>query len=289
MRNVMGAIPLSFLMAVGGGAALANSNSADQNPSSSSASSSQASGPQTNGQQQHGQANGQPQGQANGQAPVGFAEEEVTSAPLTVERVDQKNRNLFLRAPGWSTTDGRHDRWARRASIPSRRATGSSSITTPPRCSGAASQPRARTRPGRRPTTARRPGARARARTMARSATFARSGTRTNPVIPGSPARWATQARIPGPTRASSKQGGARSAACLIAPDRTEPHPGNAVKVTGVLARPARPGAPASAAGPVDRAPGCGTSTAGRTPRGAAAGSGPREAPGSIVRRSSYW
>ena len=98
MRNVMGAIPLSFLMAVGGGAALANSNSADQNPSSSSASSSQASGPQTNGQQ-HGQANGQPQGQANGQAPVGFAEEEVTSAPLTVERVDQKNRNLFLRAP----------------------------------------------------------------------------------------------------------------------------------------------------------------------------------------------
>jgi hypothetical protein len=32
---------------------------------------------------------------------VGFAEEEVTSAPLTVERIDKKNRNLVLRA-----TDG---------------------------------------------------------------------------------------------------------------------------------------------------------------------------------------
>ncbi|HSS40865.1 MAG TPA: hypothetical protein VLT58_19025 [Polyangia bacterium] len=36
---------------------------------------------------------------ANTQAgPVGFAEEEVSSAPLTVERVDQKNRNIVVRA-----------------------------------------------------------------------------------------------------------------------------------------------------------------------------------------------
>jgi hypothetical protein len=37
MRNVMGAIPLSFLVAVGSGSALANSNPAEQHPSSSSA------------------------------------------------------------------------------------------------------------------------------------------------------------------------------------------------------------------------------------------------------------
>jgi hypothetical protein len=100
MRNATGAISLSFLMAVGGGAALANSNSGDDQkpPSSSSAPSSQTSGSQAAGQQ-HGQPSEQPQGQANGRGPVGFAEEEVTSAPLTVERIDTKNRNLVVRAP----------------------------------------------------------------------------------------------------------------------------------------------------------------------------------------------
>lgn len=98
MRNVMRAIPLSFLMAVGGGAALANSNSTDQTPSSSAAPSSQASGPHTSGQQQ---------GKGNGSAPVGFAEEEVTSTPLTVEHIDKQNRNLVLRAPdGTQSTVG---------------------------------------------------------------------------------------------------------------------------------------------------------------------------------------
>src|SRR5437764_8744533 len=80
MRNAMGAIAVSFLMAASGGAALANSSSGDQKPSSASSQTSGSSGSQASGQQQ-------PQGQANGRAPVGFAEEEVTSAPLTVERI----------------------------------------------------------------------------------------------------------------------------------------------------------------------------------------------------------
>jgi hypothetical protein len=69
MRKSMAATALSFLLAVGGGAALA-----DSSPS------------------------GQRATQANSQGPVGFAEEEVTSAPLTVERVDKKNRNVVVRA-----------------------------------------------------------------------------------------------------------------------------------------------------------------------------------------------
>jgi hypothetical protein len=80
MRNGMGAIAVSFLMAAGGGAALANSNSGDQKPSATSSQTSGSSGSQA-------------------QAPVGFAEEQVTSAPLTVERIDKKNRNLVVRAP----------------------------------------------------------------------------------------------------------------------------------------------------------------------------------------------
>jgi hypothetical protein len=69
MRKSMAATALSFLLAIGGGAALADSSSS------------------------HADA------RANRAAPVGFAEEEVTSAPLTVESVDMKNRNLVLRAP----------------------------------------------------------------------------------------------------------------------------------------------------------------------------------------------
>ncbi|MFL5303589.1 MAG: hypothetical protein ACJ8F1_00175 [Polyangia bacterium] len=68
----MAATALTFLLAVGGGAALADS----------------ASGAKSQPQQT----------QAKSQGPVGFAEEEVTSAPLTVERVDKKNRNVVLRA-----------------------------------------------------------------------------------------------------------------------------------------------------------------------------------------------
>lgn len=90
MRETMAATALSFLMAVGGGAALANSNPGGQTAPSSATPSSETSG---------SQASGQKGTQANGQAPEGFAEEEVTSAPLTVEKVDKKNRNLVLRAP----------------------------------------------------------------------------------------------------------------------------------------------------------------------------------------------
>ena len=69
MRKSMAATALSFLLAVGGGAALADSSPSGQHAT-----------------------------QANSQGPVGFAEEEVTSAPLTVERVDKKNRNVVVRA-----------------------------------------------------------------------------------------------------------------------------------------------------------------------------------------------
>jgi hypothetical protein len=92
MRNGMGALAVSFLMAAGGGAALANSNSGDQKPSSTSSQTPGSSASQASGKQQ-------PHGQANGQAPVGFAEEEVTSGPLTVERIDKTKRNLVVRAP----------------------------------------------------------------------------------------------------------------------------------------------------------------------------------------------
>ncbi len=84
MRKTLGAISVSFLMAVGGGAALAESNSGGQKPSTSAAAPSKASGTQTAGQQT---------------APVGFAEEEATSGPFTVESVNKKDRNLMLRAP----------------------------------------------------------------------------------------------------------------------------------------------------------------------------------------------
>ncbi len=93
MHKTMVGMALSFLMAVGGGAALANSSSGGQNPSYAPAPSSENSGSQASGQ------TGQKGTQANGRAPTGFAEEEVTSPPFTVEHIDKKNHSLALRAP----------------------------------------------------------------------------------------------------------------------------------------------------------------------------------------------
>jgi len=97
MRKTMVAAALSFLMAAGG-VALANSNSATQGSPSSSTPSSQTQGAQGTEHQQGTHATRQA-APANGQAPVGFAEEEVTSGPFTVQSVDKKNRNVVVRAP----------------------------------------------------------------------------------------------------------------------------------------------------------------------------------------------
>ena len=90
MRKTMAATALSFLLSVGGGVALANSTSGTQGSSAAGTTPPQSSG--SHGSDQQGT-------QANGQGPAGFAEEEVTSAPFTVQSVDKKNRTLVLRAP----------------------------------------------------------------------------------------------------------------------------------------------------------------------------------------------
>lgn len=90
MRKSMAATALSFLLAMGGGAALADSSSSGRSHSSPATSTSQA---PASSSSKHTDR------QANQPAAVGFAEEEVTSAPLTVESVDMKNRNLVVRAP----------------------------------------------------------------------------------------------------------------------------------------------------------------------------------------------
>jgi len=87
MHKTMAATALSFLMAVGGGVALAEAGGGQAAPSAA-APSSQASGQSSN-----------PKTGANTPGSVGFAEEEVQTAPWTVERVDKKNHNLVLQAP----------------------------------------------------------------------------------------------------------------------------------------------------------------------------------------------
>jgi hypothetical protein len=77
MHKTMAATALSFLMAMGGGAALADAGG-------QTSSSSRAQGSRAN---------------ANMKGPVGFAEEEVETAPWTVQRVDKQNHHLVLRAP----------------------------------------------------------------------------------------------------------------------------------------------------------------------------------------------
>ncbi len=93
MHKTMAATALSFLLALGGGVALANSNSNSNSNSGHQGSSS------TQGSQQQGTEANPKATQPGGQVPVGFAEEEVTSGPFTVQSVDKKNRNLVLRAP----------------------------------------------------------------------------------------------------------------------------------------------------------------------------------------------
>lgn len=97
MHKTMAATALSFLLTLGGGVALANSNSGNQGSSSAGTTSSDTSGSQAS-EHQGRHANRQAPS-ANAQAPVGFAEEDVTSGPFTVQSVDKKNRNLVLRAP----------------------------------------------------------------------------------------------------------------------------------------------------------------------------------------------
>lgn len=87
MHKTMAVAALSFLMAVGGGAALAEAGGGQAAPSAAAPSS---------------EASGQPGNQktrANAPGPVGFAEEEVQTAPWTVQRVDKKNHSLVLQAP----------------------------------------------------------------------------------------------------------------------------------------------------------------------------------------------
>ena len=87
MRKTMAATAMGFFLAVAGGAAFANTNSGTGSASATAPSSGTAT-PQAS-----------PQNGAQDNAPVGFAEEEIRSAPLTVERVDTKNRKMVLRAP----------------------------------------------------------------------------------------------------------------------------------------------------------------------------------------------
>ncbi len=98
MHNTTAATTLSFLLALGGGGvALANSNpSAKASPAAGTPAAQTHAAP---GSDQQGTQANRPAPQANGQAPVGFAEEEITSAPFTVQSIDKTNRNLVLRAP----------------------------------------------------------------------------------------------------------------------------------------------------------------------------------------------
>jgi hypothetical protein len=84
MLKTMSAAALSFLLAVGGGVAFAESGGHASPPPK--ATSSQASG------QQGSHANNMPRA-------VGFASEEVETAPWTVQSIDKQNRNLVLRGP----------------------------------------------------------------------------------------------------------------------------------------------------------------------------------------------
>jgi hypothetical protein len=97
MHKTMAATALSFLLAIGGGVALANTTSGNQGSSSAGTTSSDTTGSQAS-EHQGTRANRQAT-PANNQAPVGFAEEEVSSGPFTVQSVDKKNRNLVLHAP----------------------------------------------------------------------------------------------------------------------------------------------------------------------------------------------
>lgn len=81
MRKTMVATALSFLMAIGAGAALADTGG--HAPSAPA----------------YSRAPGQQGTAANAPAAVGFAEEEVQTAPWTVQRVDKQNHNLVLQAP----------------------------------------------------------------------------------------------------------------------------------------------------------------------------------------------
>lgn len=81
MLKTMSAAALSFLLAVGGGVAFAESGGHASAPKATSS-----------------QASGQQGSRANTPRAVGFASEEVETAPWTVERVDKQNRSLVLRA-----------------------------------------------------------------------------------------------------------------------------------------------------------------------------------------------
>jgi hypothetical protein len=82
MLKTMSAAALSFLLAVGGGVAFAEGGG--QAPSSAAPSS---------------QSSGASAPRANSPRAMGFEEEEVQTAPWTVQRIDQKNHDLVLRAP----------------------------------------------------------------------------------------------------------------------------------------------------------------------------------------------
>ncbi len=82
MLKTMSAAALSVLLTVGGGVALAEGSGQTPSPAAST------------------QSSGQNGARAN-HAPgaVGFEEEEVQTAPWTVERIDKKNHQLVVRAP----------------------------------------------------------------------------------------------------------------------------------------------------------------------------------------------
>lgn len=86
MQNGMTAAALSFLMALGGGAALAETGG--QGSSSSAAPPAQSS-----------DQSGANAARGDKRGPVGFEEEEVETAPWTVQRVDTQKHNLVLQAP----------------------------------------------------------------------------------------------------------------------------------------------------------------------------------------------
>jgi len=85
MQNTMAAAALSLLMAIGGGVAVAETG---QGSSSSAAPPSQSSGQSATGP-----------ARPDRRGPVGFEEEEVETAPWTVQRVDTQKHTLVLEAP----------------------------------------------------------------------------------------------------------------------------------------------------------------------------------------------
>ncbi len=82
MLKTMSAAALSFLLAVGGGVAFAETGHQASPPSPTSS-----------------QTAAQPASRAAVPAAVGFEEEDVQTAPWTVQRIDKQNRDLVLRAP----------------------------------------------------------------------------------------------------------------------------------------------------------------------------------------------